>query len=164
MVRGALIVVVLAACGPRVHHDPLPDLDDDAVPVLPPEEPPRPEPPQRPTEPPLVAAAEPPARCEGRGWDLCLGHATDLLASGAADAEAGMQLLRASCEEGDRRRCFERDLPLTALACLADNHAQACHQLALLYEEGRAACPPDLDCAAMLEEMACIGGIGDACR
>jgi hypothetical protein len=159
----ALVAVLLAACAAKVRHDPIPDPEDDAEAVLPPDEPAANPPPSRPAEPPLIPAGEPPAGCEGRPWGDCEHHAVQLLAGSASDAAAGMRLLRASCEEGDRRRCFERDLPMTALECQVDRHAEACHQLALLYQDGRATCPPDLDCAAMLDEMACTGGAPDAC-
>lgn len=162
--RIAVVVAMLAACGPKVHVEPPGDPDDEAAPVEPPDEPPPVTASTRPTEPPLIPAAEPPAGCDGRPWGECERHAVGLLAGTPADAALGMQLLRASCEEGDRRRCYERDLPMTALECQVDRHAEACHQLALLYEEGGATCPPDLDCAEMLDEMACTGGAPDACR
>jgi hypothetical protein len=158
-----LVLVLLAACGPKVHVEPPADPDDEPEAVLP-EEPAARTAPARPSEPPLIPAGDPPAGCDGRRWGECERHAVQLLAGSAADAALGMQLLRASCEEGDRRRCYERDLPMTALECQVDRHAEACHQLAVLYEEGRATCPPDLDCAAMLDEMACTGGAPDGCR
>jgi hypothetical protein len=166
VVRIAVVVTALAACGPKVHVEPPGDPDDEAEAVAPPDEPPPVTAPTRPTEPPLIPAGDPPAGCDGRPWAECERFAVGLVDSGrsAADAALGMQLLRASCEEGDRRRCYERDLPMTALECQVDRHAEACHQLALLYEEGRATCPPDLDCAAMLDEMACTGGAPDGCR
>jgi hypothetical protein len=152
----ALAGLALAACGPKVRHEPLPDLEEVAEPALSPE-PPRPDA-GVPWSPPAIPAAEPPDACGGLGWAPCYERAIELIAG--TDAPTGMLLLRASCEEGDRRRCFERD---RGADCTPDRHAAACYELARLYQEGRSTCPPDLDCAAALVEMACAGGLASAC-
>ena len=159
MVKLALVAVVaLAACGPKVHHEPLPDPEEVADPVEPREEP-HSDAGVR-WSPQAIPAAEPPDACAGLSWEQCYVRAVELATAGGPDAATGMMLLRASCEEGDRRRCFERD---RGAGCTADHHAQACYELARLYQEGRSTCPPDLDCAAMLVEMACAGGLTTVC-
>jgi hypothetical protein len=66
-------------------------------------------------------------------------------------------LLGALCTAGDELGCFERH----AGRCLGDVAAEACYQLALLHDAGRAV---DAGWAELLHAMACHGGHPDACR
>ena len=107
-----------------------------------------------------------PWACGARDRADCLQEARLSLVESDPTANArGVTILRAFCEEGDERRCFEPDTSTRLRAeCARDLLIDACEELAHLYRLGYATCPYDTACAKALEAMVCLGrGGGETC-
>jgi hypothetical protein len=150
MKRLVALVIVAACSAPpeRVPEPPRVEAPPDAAPP-PPE---------------LVVDREPPPTpCGDMSWTQCFTEGNRLLQEEVPDEIAsGVVLLRALCEEGDRRRCFEIDTRDTLKSeCQRRMMVSACASLAQIYAEGVMTCPYDTACAAALRNMACLGGAAD---
>lgn len=105
----------------------------------------------------------PPTPCGDLSWAECYTEGIRLGQRDAPDDVArGVVLLRALCEDGDHRRCFELDTTDERKAeCQRRMLVSACAFLGEMYLQGEMSCPYDTACGAALQQMACLGGAGD---
>jgi hypothetical protein len=120
----------------------------------------------RPAATPDAAADDVPWACGASDREACMGRALKLVESRDPNEQAeGVTILRAFCEQGDERRCFEADVSVeTHDRCVSDRLVESCLRLAELYQLGIATCPYDTACANALNLMVCTGGTESACK